>query len=123
MPVPQMFLFAQLRQRAIDLLPRDRAALDINQPMRIALEKTNHAILRVHSDAVAICVLPWRRDNRTYGKVLQSADSLEGIPHLSPFNRKLMFVVDVLISAAAASSEIAALRRYAIRRTLHHLDP
>jgi hypothetical protein len=44
MPVAHMFFFAQLRQRAIDLLARDRAALNINQTMRIAPKKTDHAV-------------------------------------------------------------------------------
>ena len=117
-----MFLFAQLRQGAIDLLARDRATLDINQTMRIAPKKTDHAVLRVHGDAVAIRVLPRRRDNRPHGNILQFADSLERVAQLSPFNRKLMLVIDVLIRAAAASAEIWALWRDAIRRTLLNFD-
>ena len=35
-----------------------------------------------------------------------STGSLENIAHLPPFNRKLMFVVDVLISAAAATAKV-----------------
>src|SRR5262245_46145139 len=105
MPIPRMFLFAQLCQGAIDLVTRNRATLDINQTMRITPEKTDNAVQCVDGDAVAICVRPRRRDNRTHGNVLQFADSLEGVPHLSPFNRQLMFVIDVLIRAAAASAE------------------
>src|SRR5438067_5923467 len=122
MPVAHMFLFAQLRQGAIDLLARDRAALDINQTMRIAPKKTDHAVLRVHGDAVAICVLPQRRNYRTHGNILQFADSLERVAQLSPFNRELVFVIDVLIRAATASAEIRALWRDAIRRTLLNFD-
>ena len=122
MSVPHMFLFAQLGQGAIDLLERNRAALDINQTMRIAPKKTDHAILRMHGDAIAICVLPRRRDNRTHGNIPQFADSLERVAHLSPFNRKLVFVIDVLIRAAAASAEIWALWRDAIRRTFLNFD-
>src|SRR6476619_6668492 len=118
MPVPDMFLLAQLPQGAIDLLPRDRAALDINQTMRIAPKKTDHTVQRVHGDAVAICVLPRRRDYRTHWNILQFADSLERVAQLPPFNRELVLVIDVLIRAAAASAEIWALWRDAIRRTL-----
>jgi hypothetical protein len=50
--------------------------------------------------------------------ILQFADSLERVAHLSPFNRKLMLVIDMLIRAATASAEIRALWRDAIRRTL-----
>src|SRR5213083_515948 len=90
--------------------------------MRIAPKKTDHAVLRVHGDAVAIRVLPWRRDYRTHGNILQFADSLERIAHLSPFNRNLMLVIDMMIRAAAASAEIWALWRDAIRRTLLNFD-
>src|SRR5438552_835040 len=86
--------------------------------MRIAPKKTDHAVLRVHGDAVAIRVLPRRRNYRTHGNILQFADSLERVPHLSPFNRKLMLVIDMLIRAATASAKIRALWRDAIRRTL-----
>src|SRR5918996_3546251 len=109
---------AQFRQRAIHFVARNRAALDIDQAVRIAPEKTDYAVLRVHRDPIAICVLPRRRDDRTHGKLLQFADSLECVTHLSPFNRKLMLVIDVLIRAAAAPAEIRALWRDAIRRTL-----
>src|SRR6476620_254350 len=118
MPVPDMFLLAQLLQGAIDLLARARAALDINQTMRIAPKKTDHAIQRVHGDAVAICVLPRRRDYRTHWNILQFADSLKRVAQLSPFNRELVLVIDMLIRAAAASAEVRALWRDAIRRTL-----
>src|SRR5262249_7500108 len=122
MPIAHMSLFPQLRQRAIDVIARDRAALDINQMMQIALEETDHAILCVHGDAVAIRVMPRRRYDRPHGNVFELADSLERIAHLSPFNRKLMFVIDVLIRAAAASTEIRTLRRDAVRRTLLNFD-
>src|SRR5438874_6327889 len=117
MSVPHTFLFAQLPQCAIDLLARDRTALDINQTMRIAPEKTDDAVLRVHGDAIAVCVRPRRGDNRTHGNILYFADSLKRVAQLSPFNRKLVLVIDVLIRAAAASAEIWALWRDAIRRT------
>src|SRR6476646_12125444 len=90
--------------------------------MRIALKKTNHTILCVHGDAVAIGVVPRRWDDRTHGNVFQLADSLERLAYLSPFNRKLMLVIDMLIRAAATSAEIRALWRDAIRRTLLNFD-
>jgi hypothetical protein len=90
--------------------------------MRIAPKKTDHAVLRVHGDAVAIRVLPRRRDYRTHGNIFQFADSLERVARLSPFNRKLMLVIDMLIRAATASAEIRALWRDAIRRTLPNFN-
>src|SRR4030095_36681 len=122
MPVADMLLFAQLRQRAIYLLARDGAAFDINQSVRIALKKTDHAVLRVNGDAVAIRVLTRRRDDRPHGNVLQLPDSLEHVAPVSPFNGKLMLVIDVLIRAPTASSEIRAPCRDAIRRSLLNFD-
>ena len=90
--------------------------------MRLAAEKTDHAVLRVHSDAIAICVLLGRRDDRPHRNVLEFADSLERITNLSPFDRKLMFVADVLVSASTAPAEIRTLRCYAIRRALLYFD-
>src|SRR5438270_3910131 len=122
MPVPHMPLFAQLCERAIDFVPGNRAVLDINEMMRIPPEETNHAVLRVHSDAIAIRVMPRRRDNRPHGNILQFADSLKGVTHLSPFDCKLKLIIDMLISAATASAEIWALRRDAIRGTLLNFE-
>src|SRR5213592_4300771 len=64
----------------------------------------------------------WGRDDRSHRNIFQFADSLERVAQLSPFNRELAFVIDVLIRAAAASAEIWALRRDAIRRTLLKFD-
>src|SRR6516164_11012282 len=122
MPVPHMLLVTKLRQRGIHFVARDRATLDIKQTMRIAPKKTDHAVLRVYGNAVAIRVLPRRHDNRAHGNILQFPDSLKRIPHLSPFNRKLMLIIDVLIRAAAASAEIRALWRDTIRRTFLNFD-
>src|SRR4051812_40276637 len=122
MPVAQMFLFAQLRKCVIDFAARDWAALDIDQTMRVAAKKTDHLVLRMHGNAVAISVLPRRRNYRTHGNILQFADPLERVAHLSPFYRKLVFVADMLICAAAASAKISALWRHAIRRTLLNVD-
>src|SRR5439155_1842996 len=49
---------------------------------------------------------------------LQFADPLERFAHLSPFNRKLMFITNVLVGTATASAEIRAFWCDAIRRTL-----
>ena len=43
-------------------------------------------------------------------RVAPFADSLENVAHLAPFNRELMFVVDVLVGTAAATAKIRALR-------------
>src|SRR6266480_2219261 len=90
--------------------------------MRVAPEETDHAILRVHSDAIAICVLVGRRDDRTHRNILEFADSLESVTNLSPLNGKLMFVANVLVSAASAAAEVGTLRFHTIRRALLYLD-
>jgi len=89
--------------------------LDINQLVRIASKKTDHALLRVHGDAIAIRVLLRGRDDRSHRNILQFADSLQRITNLPPFDRKLMFVADVLVSASAAPAEIRTLWFNAIR--------
>src|SRR5438876_3600693 len=122
MAISHVGLRAYFRERAIDFIARNRAMLDVEQSMGIAAEKTDRSILCVHGDAIAICVLPGRRDDRPHWNILEFADPLERIAHLSPFNRQLMFVRDVLVSAAAAPAEIGTLRLYAMRRTFLDLD-
>jgi hypothetical protein len=90
--------------------------------MRVTPEKTNYAVLRVHSDAIAVCVLPRRRDDRPYIHLLEFSDSLKCIAHLPRFDVELMLIIHVLIRATAAPPEIRAGRRYAMRRTGLNLD-
>src|SRR5437899_3152098 len=90
--------------------------------MRVAPEKTDHAILRVHSDAIAISIVVRRRNDGSHRNALEFADSLEGVTNLSPFNRKLMFVANVLVSASPAAAEIGTLRFHTIRRGLLYFD-
>src|SRR5206468_113695 len=90
--------------------------------MRVAPEETDHAILRVHSDAIAICVLVGRRDDRSHRNILEFADSLESVTNLSPLNGKLMSVANVLVSASPTPAEIRTLRFHTIRRALLHFD-
>src|SRR5436190_1137753 len=96
--------------------------LDVQQAMRIAPEKTNHAVLRVHGDAIAVCVLLGRRDDRSHRNVFDFADSLESVANLSPFDRKLMFVANVLVSASPAPAEVGTLWFHTIRRVLLYFD-
>src|SRR5437667_4073521 len=90
--------------------------------MRIATEKTDHVTLRVDSDAIAISILLERRDDWPHWNVSGFADALQSIAHLAPFNRHLMFVIDVLIGAAAATAEIRTLRFYAMRGAFFNID-
>src|SRR5882724_10223188 len=99
-------LRTQFHQRAIDLVARNRAARNVDQAVRIAPEKSDHAILSVNRDAIAISILFGRRANRAHRNVFEFSDALQNIAHLPPFNRKLMFVVDMLISASAATAKV-----------------
>jgi hypothetical protein len=80
--------------------------LDIDQLVRIASKKTDDAVLRVHSDAIAIRVLLGGRDYRSHRNIFQFTDALQSVTDLSPFDRKLMFVANVLVSASATPAEI-----------------
>ena len=121
MPIAHMFA-AQLRQREIDFVTRNRAALDVDQAVRVAPEESDHAVLCVNGDAIAIAVLFGRRDNRSHRNLFEFADSLENIARLAPFDRKLMLVADVLISASAAAAKVRTWRPDPIGRRLAHID-
>ena len=69
----------------------------------------------MNRDAVAISVRFRRRDDRSQRNISKLADSLKNVAHLPPFNRQLMFVVYVLVSASAALAKIRALRCDAMR--------
>src|SRR6476646_985803 len=64
----------------------------------------------MHRDAIAIFVFDRRRNEWAYRRLLQPSDSPQGLFHLPPFQGQLMFVIDVLINAAAATSEVWATR-------------
>src|ERR1700719_5177810 len=90
--------------------------------MRVAPEKTDHAVLRVHGDAIAIPIDLWRRNDRSHRNILEFADSMQSVTNLSPFNRELVFVADVLVSAASTAAKVGALRSHTIRRALLYFD-
>src|SRR5690348_16667392 len=90
--------------------------------MRIAAEKTDRSILRVDSDAIAIRILPGRRDDRPHWNILEFADPLESVTNLSPLDSQLMLVANVLVSASATAAEIRTLWFHAMRRTFLDLD-
>jgi hypothetical protein len=69
----------------------------------------------VHGDAIAICVLFGRRDDRPHRNSFQFTDALQSVTNLSPFDRKLMFVNDVLVRASATPAEVGALWFHAVR--------
>src|SRR6266550_7381466 len=75
----------------------------------------------MNGDAVAIMVSEGRGDNRPHWYIRESADSLQDISNLPPFDCELMFIVDMLISAASAPTEVGAFRSHSMRRALLNL--
>src|SRR5262249_27709474 len=100
----------QIREGPIHFVARNRATLDVDQAVRIAPKKSDDPILRMNGDAIAIFVLFRRRDDRSKRNICEFADPPENIAHLARFNRQLMFVVDVLVGASAATAKIGTLR-------------
>jgi len=90
--------------------------------MGIAPGKTDHAVLRMHSDAIAIAILLGRRNDWLQRNVFKFADALQNVADLTPFDGELMFVSDVLIGAAPAAAEIWTRRFYAMGRTFLNID-
>ena len=122
MSVAHSWLSPQLGQRAINFVARDRAALDVDQTVGIAPEKTDHSVLRMHGDTIAISILFGGRDDRPHGQILELADALQNVADLAPFDRELVLAIDVLISAAATTPEVWTLRRDAMRRAFFNID-
>ena len=96
--------------------------LDIDQAIRFTPEKSYHALPRVDGDAIAIPILFGRRNDRSHWDIFEVSDPLKNIARLAPLNCKLMFVVDVLVSASAAAAKVLALRLDPIRRRLSNVD-
>ena len=115
-------LSAQINQRAIDFVHRDRATLDVDQTMRIAPVKSDYTILRVNRDSIAIAVLLRRGNHRAHRKVSEFTDALQNIADLAPFDRELMLVIDMLIGTAATSAEIWTGRRKPMGRGFFNID-
>src|SRR6516225_3520544 len=86
------------------------------------MEKTDLPILRVNSDAISICILLRRRHDRPHWNILELSGALERVTNLSPFDRQLMLVADVVVSASSASAEIRTLWFYAMLRTFLDLN-
>src|SRR5205809_6415610 len=115
-------LRTQFHQRAIDLVARNWATRDVDQAVRVAPKKSDHAILRVDRDPIAVSVRFGRRNNRAHRDLFEFPNSLENIAHLAPFDGKLMFIIDVLISTSATTAKVRTWRLHSIGRPLPHID-
>ena len=90
--------------------------------MGIATKVTDYSVLGVNRDPIAIGVWQRRGDNRTQPEVLELSDSLQEVADLAGFNFELVRVIDVLISATAATSEVRAGRLNPMRRRFAEID-
>ena len=115
-------IFSQIGERAVHFVHCDGTTLYVDQLMRVAPKISDHAFLRVNGDAIAIRVSARRGDDWPHRNASEFSDPLENVPHLSPFDCELMFVIDVLICAAAAAAEVWALGLHAMRRTFSKID-
>src|SRR5947209_4366975 len=115
MSIAHLRLSPQFRECVIHLVARNWATLDVDQTMGVAPEKTDHAILGVNGDATSIAVLFGRWNDWSHRNIAESANTLQNVADLAPFDRELMFVVDVLISTTAATAKVWAFRRNAMQ--------
>src|SRR5438034_10643269 len=115
-------LRSQVRQFAIHFVHRDRAALDVDQAMRIAAKISDDAVLGMNGDAIAITVLKRRGDNWPDRNIFEFSDSLNNVADLMRFNLELMGVVDVLVGAATAATEVRAGRVDSVGRPFAKID-
>src|SRR4051794_37868710 len=76
----------------------------------------------MHGDSISISVGGRRGNDRAHRDLFHFSDALENVARLPPFRHELMFVIDVLIAAAAATAEIGTLRRDAMGGRLKHFE-
>jgi hypothetical protein len=113
---------SQFGELKIDFIHRDRATLNVDQTMRIALEISDDAIFGVDGDAITVAVWKGRGDDSAQRDIFQFSNSSENVADLARFDFELMRVVDMLVSAAAAASEISTRRLDSMRRVLAKID-
>lgn len=115
-------LGSQFRQFAVHFIHRDRASLDVDQPMRVAAKISDDAVLSMNGDSVAISVFKGRGDHRPHRNIFEFSDSLKNVADLARFYLDLMRVIEVLIGATAAAAEIWARRLDPMRRPFAKID-
>src|SRR5947209_12785668 len=116
------FARAQVCQLSIHLVGRDRAMLNVNQSVRIAAEISNNTVFGVDCDAVSICILQRRGDDRAHRRILKFPNALQNVAHLSGFGFKLTGVIDVLVGASATAAKVGTTRLDPVRRRLFNLN-
>src|SRR5437016_4763046 len=71
----------------------------------------------MHRDTIAIFVFDRRRNEWAHRRLFQPANPPQCFFHLPPFQGQLMFVIDVLVNAPAATSEVRTARLDPMRRS------
>src|SRR5205807_9776844 len=71
----------------------------------------------MYRDPIEIFVFDRRRNEGTHRRLFQPANPPQGFFYLPPFQGQLVFVIDVLVNAAAATSEVGTTRLDPMRRS------
>ena len=85
------------------------------------MKKSDHAIERVNGYAISVSVRKRRGNDRPHRRIGDAADSSQDFTNLPRFESELVRVIDVLVSAAAATAEVWTWRRDALRRSLDQI--
>jgi len=85
------------------------------------VKKSDHAIERVNGYSISVSVRKRRGDGRPQRRIGDTADSSKDFTNLPRFKSELVRVIDVLVSAAAATAEVWTWRRDALRRSLDQI--
>src|SRR2546423_3605635 len=96
---------AQPRKGGVNFRHRDRAFRDVHELVNIATKKADDAVLGVNGDAVSIGVWKRRRHDRTHGRLAETRDASHGLFDLLLFQFQLSRVVELLVTASAATAE------------------
>mgnify|MGYP000064773438 CR=1 FL=1 len=113
-------VFSYLQQLLVKRFLRDLAAFKIKDQSALRAQKSIYSLLPIlvplpaDHDAVAVGKWHGAGDEIAYYFRFKSADALKQIPHLLQLDALLRLVVDVLILASAAFTEVLALGIHAI---------
>jgi hypothetical protein len=107
---------AQIAERVVHRVARDRAVRDRDQLVRAVREKSRSAVHHMHADAVAVRVWLGRRDDRAHRDFGKFSDAPQRLLDLPLFQLELLRIGDVLVRAAAAAGEVFAFRLRTVGR-------
>ena len=76
----------------------------------------------MNGDAIAITIGRRRGDDWPHWNIGEFSDATQDIANLTEFKRQLMLVIDVLVTASAASTEVRTRRLDPMRRGFDKID-